>query len=265
MKNTKKVLSTTLAAAMLLSMTSFAFANPVTAPTSYNNNKSATASSSSNNAETSSSSNVANTQAAATSPETYVYYVGQGTEQYYVRVPAKMTPTLSTSKDTYQTTATVEVAGEWMSTRSAVVYCPQDVTITNSINSSDTKTLKLNLVVKNDEGTTGYTAGESDVGTQGTTYTYGTAVAGNATTDTGITEATGSLNESSSSRTATAISMTGDNNVPVAYQGTVSIQDINDALFGVWSGTFKFSVKMESIDGYNADNYTTTSSDITLS
>ena len=65
---------------------------------------------------------------------TTVTYTGTGTESYTVTVPASLAPGGS---------GAVKVEGTWASNRRLSVTAPSTVTLTNSINSSDTKTLAV--------------------------------------------------------------------------------------------------------------------------
>lgn len=71
--------------------------------------------------------------------QTAVSYEGTGTEAYTVTVPATITV-----KDTGdKATGEVNVAGTWASNKHLTVTCPTTVTLTNDINSADTKTLNI--------------------------------------------------------------------------------------------------------------------------
>ena len=70
----------------------------------------------------------------SSSNETVVTYTGVGTESYTVTVPASLTPGES---------GDVSVSGTWATNRKLTVTAPSTVTLTNSINSSDTKTLAV--------------------------------------------------------------------------------------------------------------------------
>ena len=68
------------------------------------------------------------------SNSTTVTYTGTGTESYTVTVPASLAPGGS---------GDVSVEGTWATNRKLTVTAPSTVTLTNSINSSDTKTLAV--------------------------------------------------------------------------------------------------------------------------
>lgn len=63
---------------------------------------------------------------------TTVSYTGTGTESYTVTVPASLAPGGS---------GEVKVEGTWATNRKLTVTAPSSVTLTNSINPADTKTL----------------------------------------------------------------------------------------------------------------------------
>ena len=65
---------------------------------------------------------------------TTVTYTGTGVESYTVTVPATLAPGES---------GDVSVEGTWATNRKLTVTAPSTVTLTNSINSSDTKTLAV--------------------------------------------------------------------------------------------------------------------------
>ena len=65
---------------------------------------------------------------------TAVTYTGTGVESYTVTVPATLAPGES---------GDVSVSGTWATNRKLTVTAPSTVTLTNSINSSDTKTLAV--------------------------------------------------------------------------------------------------------------------------
>ena len=65
---------------------------------------------------------------------TTVTYTGTGAESYTVTVPATLAPGES---------GDVSVSGTWATNRKLTVTAPSTVTLTNSINSSDTKTLAV--------------------------------------------------------------------------------------------------------------------------
>ena len=68
------------------------------------------------------------------SNSTTVTYTGTGIESYTVTVPASLAPGGS---------GAVKVEGTWASNRRLSVTAPSTVTLTNSINSADTKTLDV--------------------------------------------------------------------------------------------------------------------------
>ena len=68
-------------------------------------------------------------------PETEVTYHGAGTEQYTVTLPAKLAPGAD---------GTVSVSGTWPKEKMLTVTCNQEtVTLTNSLNSAETKNLAV--------------------------------------------------------------------------------------------------------------------------
>ena len=84
----------------------------------------------------------------SSSNETVVTYTGVGTESYTVTVPASLTPGES---------GDVSVSGIWATNRKLTVTAPSTVTLTNSINSSDTKTLAVTFdgIAKTGDNTVG--------------------------------------------------------------------------------------------------------------
>ena len=86
-----------------------------------------------NNSQTGYIGNIENRDISS-SHTTTVTYTGTGTESYTVTVPASLTP--GDSGD-------VSVEGTWASNRRLSVTAPSTVTLTNSINSADTKTLAV--------------------------------------------------------------------------------------------------------------------------
>ena len=84
----------------------------------------------------------------SSSNETVVTYTGVGTESYTVTVPASLTPGES---------GDVSVSGTWATNRKLTVTAPSTVTLTNSINSSDTKTLAVTFdgIAKTGDNTVG--------------------------------------------------------------------------------------------------------------
>lgn len=117
-----------------------------------------------------------------TSGSTEVTYEGTGTEEYTITVPASLAPGGS---------GDVVLTGTYQSTRKVTVSCDSTVTLTNSIKSSDTKTLDV---------------------------------------------------------TFKGITLVGDNNVEVTCTEAVSVENITDALFGSWSGTFNYSIAISDVN-----------------
>ena len=79
---------------------------------------------------------------------TAVTYTGTGVESYTVTVPATLAPGES---------GDVSVSGTWATNRKLTVTAPSTVTLTNSINSSDTKTLAVTFdgIAKTGDNTVG--------------------------------------------------------------------------------------------------------------
>ena len=79
---------------------------------------------------------------------TTVTYTGTGVESYTVTVPATLAPGES---------GDVSVEGTWATNRKLTVTAPSTVTLTNSINSSDTKTLAVTFdgIAKTGDNTVG--------------------------------------------------------------------------------------------------------------
>ena len=84
----------------------------------------------------------------SSSNETVITYTGVGTESYTITVPASLTPGES---------GDVSVSGTWATNRKLTVTAPSTVTLTNSINSSDTKTLAVTFdgIAKTGDNTVG--------------------------------------------------------------------------------------------------------------
>ena len=72
----------------------------------------------------------------AETQSTTVTYTGTGVESYTVTVPATLAPGES---------GDVSVSGTWASNRIFTVNAPTSVTLTNSINPKDTKTLNIDF------------------------------------------------------------------------------------------------------------------------
>ena len=102
-------------------------------------------------------------------------------EAYTVTVPALLAPGGA---------GDVTASGTWASDRQLVVDAADDVVLTNSINSADTKTLVV---------------------------------------------------------TFDGITLAGDNTQGVSATEEVSVADIENALFGTWSGTFTYNVEMQDV------------------
>ena len=111
---------------------------------------------------------------------TQVVYNGTGTESYTITVPALLKPGQS---------GTVTLSGAWAKDRIVTVTADKNVTLTNSILSSDQKVLDV---------------------------------------------------------TFAGISETGSNTGAQTFTESVSVQEITNALFGVWNGKFNYNVEMSN-------------------
>ena len=111
---------------------------------------------------------------------TQVVYNGTGTESYTITVPALLKPGQS---------GTVTLSGAWAKDRIVTVTADKNVTLTNSILSSDQKVLDV---------------------------------------------------------TFAGISETGSNTGTQTFTESVSVQEITNALFGVWNGKFNYNVEMNN-------------------
>ena len=134
--------------------------------------------------------------------KTTVNYATGKSSAYTVTVPA----TIVLSADA-AATKTVSVSGNWASNETLTVACDPTVTLTNSILSSDTKTLAV-------------TFGEATGGDDGDPI-VGISKTGSSTA---------------------AVAGTEDD-----AKATLSIPKIENALFGTWEGTLTFSVALEGI------------------
>ena len=114
---------------------------------------------------------------------TQVIYTANNSESWTVTVPAQLAP--GSSGD-------VVAQGTWGSDRKLVVTADETVTLANSINANDTKTL--------------------DIGFAG-------------------------------------IELAGSNTAAVSATEAVGVADIENALFGTWSGTFYYDVEMKDVAG----------------
>lgn len=114
---------------------------------------------------------------------TQVTYTGTAQETYTVTVPATMAP---------GSTENVKAEGTWASNRKLTVSADESVTLTNSINEANKKTLDV---------------------------------------------------------TFDGIDEVGDNTKAIEVTETISVAEIQNALFGTWSGLINYSVAMND----NAD------------